>query len=77
MMLARALLELARDEVTRGHDFKLVIPVCHTDMSWRTFRVGVVKTWNYLPSVVVEENISLAFKSRLDRALGVKMFKIG
>ena len=65
--------ELARDLGTRGHNFKLAIPVCHTDMGRRTFGVRVVTHSNSHPSV--EANTIAAFKRRLDRALGVKLFK--
>ena len=68
--------ELGRDVGTRGHNFKLTIPVCFTDMGRRTFGVGVVVHWNSLPSNGVEANTITSFKNRLDRELGVKLFKI-
>ena len=69
-------IELAKDMGTRGHNFKLAIPVCHSDMGRRKFGVRVVTHWNHLPSSVIEANTITAFKSRLDRALGVKQLEI-
>ena len=45
-------------------------------MGVRTFGVRVVIQWNSLPYSVVSANTVTAFESKLDRALGVKFFKI-
>ena len=41
--------ELARDVGTRGHAYKLSIPVCRSELGRRTFGVRVVRKWNSLP----------------------------
>ena len=70
------MVELARDVGKREHKFKLVIPVCHTDMGKSTFGVGAVNPWNSLPTGVVETNTTVVFWNRIYKAAGTKMFKI-
>ena len=55
--------ELARHVGTRGYNFKLVIPVCHTDLGRVILAVRVVKSWSSFPSSIVEAKIIIAFKS--------------
>ena len=59
-------LELATNVGTRGHNFKISIPVCRSELGRRTFGARVVRVWNSLPSQVVEAATVEAFKSRLD-----------
>ena len=49
-----SLFEVARDVGTRGHRFKLAIPVCRSEVRRRFFVVRVVSVWSSLPSRVVE-----------------------
>ena len=55
---------------TRGHDFKLSIPVCRSEVR-RTFGARVVRVWNSLSSQVVEallyRNLFICFDSTLHR----------
>ena len=48
-------LKLATNVGTRGHNFKLSIPVCRSELGRRTFGARVVRVWNSLPSQVVED----------------------
>ena len=59
---------------TRGHAYKLVVPVARSEARRRTFAVRVVVRWNGLPSSVVESPTVSTFKSRLDNFLGVELF---
>ena len=52
--------------VTRGHRFKLVVPVCRTDIKHRFFHVRRLITWNNLPGHIVESETLCSFKSQLD-----------
>ena len=54
---------------TRGHQFKLSLPVCMTELR-RSFSVRSVKTLNSLSADVVESASLDAFKKELALALG-------
>ena len=60
------LFELAFEQRTRGHGFKLSVPVCRSEMGRRTFGVRCVGEWNALPAGVVEAESLESFKRRLD-----------
>ena len=68
-----SLFEVARDVGTRGHRFKLAIPVCRSEVRKRSFTVRVVSVWNSLPSRVVEADSVECFKRRLDGVLGSRL----
>jgi hypothetical protein len=51
----------------RGHEFKLQVPLCRTDVRKYSFPVRVVKCWNSLPSAVVNATSVNIFKSRLEK----------
>lgn len=68
--------ELARNVGTRGHRYKLAVPVCRSEVGRRTFAVRVVGAWNALPSRVVEAGNVESFKVMLDAALKDKFFSI-
>ena len=67
-------LELATNVGTRGHDFKLSIPVCRSELGRRTFGARVVRAWNSLPSQVVEAATVEVFKTRLDSIVIEELF---
>ena len=66
-----SLFEVARDVSTRGHTFKLAIPVCQSEVRRRSFVVRVVSVWNSLPSRDVEAG-SVECR-RVDIILGSKL----
>ena len=66
--------ELARDVGTRGHTYKLSIPVCRSELGRRTFGVRVVRKWNSLPPYVVDALSLETFKRRLETFLGDELF---
>ena len=65
-----SLFELAHDVTTRGHRFKLAIPVCRSEIRRRSFVVRTVPVWNSLPFRVVEAGSVECFKKLLDVVLG-------
>ena len=50
---------------TRGHPYKLVIPVCRTNYSKHFFANRVITTWNSLSTETVASQTLSTFKSRL------------
>ena len=64
---------MARNVDTRGHRFKLAIPVCRSKVRKRSFVVGIVSVSNSLPSRVVEAGSVECFKRRLDGVLGSRL----
>ena len=69
------LFNLVRDSRTRGHTYKLTIPMCRTELMRRSFGVRHVQLWNSLPAEVVETESLTIFKSGLARVLGEKLFE--
>ena len=61
---------------TRGHQFKLSIPVCRSEIRRRFFSVRVVNSWNNLPPEVVSTDSLESFKSYLDRLLSDKFYDV-
>ena len=61
-------------QVTRGHRFKLVVPVARTDSRRKFFSVRVVNRWNSLPARVVNCVTACTFKKHLDEHLGDLLF---
>ena len=61
---------------TRGHDFKLAIPRCRTEIKRRFFNVRCVQVWNGLPSSVVCAESVGAFKRRIGAAIPDKLFEV-
>ena len=55
----------APDVGTRGHRYKLVLPLCTLDARSRSFSVRCVNRWNSLPSYVVEMTTVAEFKRAL------------
>ena len=51
---------------TRGHELKLVVPMCSTEMRRRFMAVRVVGKWNSLPERVVLKTSLHSFKTALD-----------
>ena len=61
------LLEIRTESRTRGHPFKLVMPIATTRPRRNSFGVRVVKDWNELPHEVVMSNTLNQFKARIDK----------
>ena len=70
------LFEMAVSVGTRGHSFKMSIPVCRTEIRRRSFGVRRVLVWNGLPSEVVEAPSVTCFKRRLDASLGDVLYSL-
>ena len=60
---------------TRGHDFKLFVPRCTTDIRARYFSLRVVPVWNSLPNEVVCASSVLQFKRLLGKLSGQILFE--
>ena len=70
----RGIFEVAQYAGTRGHSFKLSIPVCHTEVRRRSLGVRCVSEWNALSPLTVESANVETFKRRLDCELGHELF---
>ena len=70
------LFEMARSVGTRGHSFKMSVPVCRSEVLRRSFGVRRVMLWNSLPSSVVETSSVGTFKRLLDEFLGDTLFGV-
>ena len=68
--------EMANPVGTRGHNYKLAIPICRTEVGRRTFGVRVVNIWNSLPADVVEASSLDTFKRGLDAHLGEVLYSV-
>ena len=68
------ILERFSHHPTRGHCYKLSIPICRSEIRRRFWNVRCVKTWNELPSEVVSSETLVTFKASLDSHLGIKLF---
>lgn len=60
---------------TRGHQLKISVPVCRSELRRRFFCARVVSIWNSLPASVAEAPSIGTFKSRLDELLGDVFFQ--
>ena len=54
---------------TRGHSFKLSVPICRSELRRRFFNVRNVSTWNSLPAAIVDAGSLDSFKARWDCSL--------
>ena len=61
---------------TRGHRYKLSLPLCHSESLRRFFSARTVEEWNRLPATVVEAQTLTTFKARLDAHMGQRFFAI-
>ena len=69
------LFEYARNTRTRGHAYKLSIPMCRKDVKKRFFAVRCVNISNSIPTEAVASNNVVAFKAQLDRILGDRLYE--
>ena len=67
---------IAADQRTRGHRYKLSVPVCRSEVRRRSFGVRCVNVWNSLPGYVVESESLGLFKSRIDLHLAESFFGV-
>ena len=65
-----SIFEVHGHRATRGHSYKLSVPVCRTELKRRFFSVRCVRAWNELPESVVGAVSVGGFKSGLDREMG-------
>ena len=64
------LFQVSRAESTRGHNLRLIMPVCRTEVMRRSLMARRVLLWNGLPANVVEASTLDCFKGGLDRVMG-------
>ena len=57
----------AEQTVTRGHRFKLQVPLARSRVRGQAFSVRTVNNWNSLPDTVVEADSINQSKTRLDK----------
>lgn len=55
------------DMRTQGHSYKLVMPVCNTNIKKRFCEAWLVQEWNSLQTYVVESDSLAAFKALLEQ----------
>ena len=70
-----ALFTMAGPLPTRGHAFKLRLPLARSDTRRRFFAVRVIPKWNSLPSAVAEATSLSRFKTGLHGFLGDELFE--
>ena len=61
---------------TRGHQYKLSVPVCRSEVRRRSLAARCVSVWNSLSADTVEASGLVAFKRRLDADLGDRLFAV-
>ncbi|KAI8513794.1 hypothetical protein Bbelb_081180 [Branchiostoma belcheri] len=59
--------EISQVEKTRGHAYKLKVPLAKAAVRRHSFAIRAVQLWNSLPSSVVDAESVNCFKSRLDK----------
>ena len=69
-----SLFEHAGGGITRGHRYKLSIPICRTEIWRRMLGVRCVTVWNSLPASLVECADIEGFKLGLDLFLGDSLY---
>ena len=69
-----AILERQSHSATRGHRFKIAVPLCRSEVRRRFFNVRSVSIWNNLPAAIVQSDTVYQFKRMLDEALGNKLY---
>ena len=70
------LFERATAVGTRGHQYKLSVPVCRSEVRRRSLAARCVSVWNSLSADTVEASGLVAFKRRLDADLGDRLFAV-
>lgn len=71
------LLERRFHGATRGHQYKISTPRCHSETLRRFFSVRLVVIWNSIPANIVETDSLSLFKTRLDRHFYDKFLEAG
>ena len=64
------LFDMRSHGATRGHEFKLTVPRCRTDMKHKFLSARCVELWNGLPGTMVQAVTKNQFKGLLDQTLG-------
>ena len=67
--------EPSRIHSTRGHNYKLFVPHCNTEVRRRFFCVRTVTLWNSLPDTPVNAPTIATFKSALHHHLGNLLYE--
>ena len=61
---------------TRGHQYKISVPLCNLEVRRRFLSVRVVYAWNSLPQDVVALESLDAFKGKLDMLLSDQFYMV-
>ena len=69
------IIEYARDTRTRGHAYKLSVPLCRKDVKKRSFGVRCVNIWNSISAEAVVSNNVETLKAQIDRFLGHRLYE--
>ena len=67
--------ELANLDKTRGHCFKIKVPLARSNVRRQSFSARTVRLWNSLPEEVVTANSVNTFKTMLDKFWEHKRYK--
>ena len=70
------LFQVSRVESTRGHNLRLIMPICRTEIMRRSLMARRVLLWNRLPANVVEASTLGCFKGGLDRVMGEMFYSV-
>ena len=62
--------------ITRGHDFKLIKPLCVNNARQFSFSCRLIDAWNSLPHCVVSTSSLLSFKNMLNKCNFTKFLLI-
>ena len=72
----RELFDFRVHGATRGHEYKLAVPRCRTELKRRFFSSRVVGVWNGLSAETVGADTLGTFKRRLDVSCGEAFFAV-
>ena len=61
------IIRLPSENHTRGHEYRVVRPISHTNKGHNRFTSRVVNDWNKLPEHVVNATTVNSFKNRIDQ----------
>ena len=72
----RDLFDFRVHSATRGHEYKLAVPRCRSELKRRFFSSRVVGVWNGLSAETVGADTLGTFKRRLDVSCGEEFFAV-
>lgn len=60
--------QLCSDRLTRGHNYRLIKPICNNNARAYSFSCRCLNCWNSLPACIVNATSTRAFKNYLNSA---------